>query len=463
MHPLIRLTLLAMLSSCAHYQERPLNASASATRIEARSLNNSELQQFIDSSNSPKNRAWNLDKLTLAALFYHPDLALARAQADSADASIVTAGLRPNPNFTLTPTWISNLAAPAIPWIIASSLSIPIETAGKRGYRIDKSQHLTDAASLRIADAAWLVRGRLRLAMLDVYAAQESVRFLQQQCDLEQAINQYLQQRQAAGELAETDVLTAQLGLQQTQLNLIAAQKKLANTQTLLATAIGVPVAALTGIELDFSEFTHLPDFNAIPTAQLQTIALRQRPDVLASLADYAAVQSALQLEIANQYPNIQVNPGYTWDIGSHYWVLGANALQLPIFHQNQGPIAESEAKRQEASVRFEALQLRILGEIDHAHASALAMSARWQAAGATVQNRQANLRLVRDLAKAGELDAHAVAVAELEQSVAERARLDVLVESQQSLAMLEASLRQPLTPTLTNAMSIPALRKPLP
>ena len=450
MQPRLLLTFLTMLTGCAQFHERPLNPVDSVMRLEARTLDSAGLRHFIHTVGRPINAwslaAWDLDKLTLAAMYYHPDLAIARAQAEITDAATITAAQHPNPNITLSPTWISNLATTAVPWIAASSLSIPIETAGKRGFRINKSDHLTEAAHLRIADTVWLVRGRLRLAMLDVYAAQETVRLLQQQVGIEQTINQHLQQQQAAGEIAYPDVLSAQLALNQAQLNLTAAQKKRVESKSLLAAAIGVPVDALVGIELDFVDLARLPDLDNIPVARLKEIALRERSDVQAALADYAASQSALQLEIANQYPNIQANPGYTWEMGEHRWVLGATALQLPILHQNQGLIAEAEAKRQESAVRFEGLQLRILGEIDRACAGILAVRARWDASEQLEYNRQDNLRSARALLQAGELDAHGVAVAELEQSVAERARMDVLIESQQILALLEAALRYPMT-----------------
>ncbi|MDD2661049.1 MAG: hypothetical protein PHY54_15445 [Methylococcales bacterium] len=87
-------------------------------------------------------KSWDIDRLTLAAIYYHPDLALARAQAETADAAITTAGQRPNPNITLSPTWVTNLAAGITPWIIAAYINLPIETAGKRGFRLDKTRHL---------------------------------------------------------------------------------------------------------------------------------------------------------------------------------------------------------------------------------------------------------------------------------------------------------------------------------
>ena len=372
-HPTLLLTLLSLsLTGCARFEDHPLNPVDSAARIEARALSSAGLRDYIDSVLANKTgqppKAWDIDRLTLAAIYYHPDLALARAQAETMDAAITTAGQRPNPSITVTPTWVRNLATAAVPWIAASAISIPIETAGKRGFRIDKTEHLTDAARLRVADTAWLVRGRLRLAMLEVYAAQEAERLLQQQLTIQQAMTERLEQQLTVGEITRLEVIRSHLALNQLQLNVSAAQKRGAESRVLLATAIGVPVDALAGSSSILRKLAQPPDLNLIPVANLRETALQKRPDVLAALADYAAAQSALQLEIANQYPNIQANPGYAWEMGEHRWALGAT-MPLPILHQNQGPIAEAEAKRRELAVRFEALQMRILGDIDRTHA----------------------------------------------------------------------------------------------
>jgi outer membrane protein, heavy metal efflux system len=222
-----------------------------------------------------------------------------------------------------------------------------------------------------------------------------------------------------------------------------------AESRVMLAAAIGVPVDALSGIEIDFTAISKPPELASIPVQSLKETALRQRPDVLAALADYAATQSALQLEIANQYPNIQANPGYAWEMGEHRWALGAT-MQLPVLHQNQGPIAEAEAKRHELAVRFEALQMRILGDIDRAHAGLAAVHAKWLDAEKQMRLQQENLQSAQALFKAGETDPLALLGVELEGAVAERARLDVLVETQQALNGLEDTLRYPIASTLT-------------
>jgi outer membrane protein TolC len=458
MQRLIHLTLFTLLSltltGCARFEDHPLNPADSATRIEARTLSSAELQDFINNVVANKSRrppkAWDIDRLTLAAIYYHPDLALARAQAETTDAATLTAAQRPNPNINVSPTWISNLATTVAPWIIASNLSIPIETAGKRDFRMGKAEHLTDAARLRVADTAWVVRGRLRLAMLEVYAAQEAEHLLQQQLTIQQAMTERLEQQMTVGEITRLEVIRSHLALNQLQLNVSAAQKRGAESRVLLATAVGVPVDALAGIEFDFSKLAQPPHLNLIPVGKLKEIALQKRPDVLAALADYAAAQSALQLEIANQYPNIQANPGYTWEVGEHRWLLGATALSVPILNQNQGPIAEAEAKRHELAVRFEALQMRILGDIDRAHAGLAAVLAKWADAEKQLRLQQENLQSAQALFQAGETDRLALLGAGLENAAAERAHLDILVETQQALNALEDTLRYPIASTLT-------------
>lgn len=453
---LISWVFILTIVGCASFQNRELNPAESMIQLENRRLSNPELLSFIETATGggtvTPSKTWNIDRLTLAAIYYHPDLALARAQAQSADAAITTAGQRPNPSITLSPTWIRNLATAAIPWIAASSISIPIETAGKRDFRIGKAQHMADAARLRIADVAWLIRGRLRLALLEVYAAQEAERMIHQQYAIQQTINQRLEQQLAIGEIGPLEVTRSYLAVNQLKLNENAARKRVAESSVLLANAIGLPIEGLTSVDLDFSDLSKPPALKTIPVSSLKEDALLTRPDVLAALADYAAAQSALQLEIANQYPNIQANPGYAWEMGEHRWTLGAT-MQLPILHQNQGPIAEAEAKRRELAVRFESLQMRIVSDIDRAHSGLAAVLAKWNDAETQIQLQQQNLSSVQAQYQAGEIDRLTLLGAELEKAVAERAQLEVLVETQQALNGLEDTLRQPLASTLTDAL----------
>ena len=448
--------LVINLTACAEFQDQPLQATETGTSIEKRSLTNPQFKEFItrvlpQEINWPLP-AWDLDKLSLAALYYHPDLALASALAETADAANITAAQRPNPTLNATPSYLTHLATAVAPWYAVSTLNIPIETAGKRGFRMEKALQLGAAARLRIVDAAWAVRGRLRLAWLEAFAAHETERLAQQQLGLQQTITTRLQQQLAAGEISRQECLRSQLLLSQMQLSHSTAQKRQAESRVQLATALGLPVEALTEINLDFSQLSQAPVLDNMPVPKLREAALQQRPDILAALADYAAAQAALQLEIANQYPNVQANPGYAWELGENLWSLGAS-VQLPIFHQNQGLIAEAEAKRRELAVRFTALQTKIIGDIDRAHAGVATVLVKQRQAAQQADWQQENLNTIQAQFKAGEIDQLAMLAAEMEAVISERSRLDVLLESQQALNNLEDSLRTPINSTFTTSI----------
>jgi outer membrane protein TolC len=176
-------------------------------------------------------------------------------------------------------------------------------------------------------------------------------------------------------------------------------------------------------------------------------LALRGRADILAALADYAASQSALQLEIAKQYPDIHLNPGYSWNAGStgeQDWQLGAT-VELPLLNRHEGPIAEATARRQASAARFLALQAKVIGEIDSAtasfHASQTNTAALTELASAQKAQREAAL----DQFRAGAVDRLEVVAAELELAAAELARFEAEVKAQQALGALEDAVQRPL------------------
>ena len=78
-----------------------------------------------------------------------------------------------------------------------------------------------------------------------------------------------------------------------------------------LADALGLPLRALDGVKLSFAGLDQFPQELTAPEVRRQ--ALLNGADVRGALAEYAASQSALQLEIAKQYPDVHLGPGYDW------------------------------------------------------------------------------------------------------------------------------------------------------
>ncbi len=425
---------LLFFTGCAHYEARPLSPDQTAAQFEARTLDDPGLQKFIEQNRRrgnppwlPEERAgtgsrpyvWDLDTLTLVALYYHPSLDVARAHWATAQAGIRTAGQRPNPAVSAAPQYVSN-PAPGDPfWVAAFTFEPTIETAGKRGHRIEEAQQTAESARLSLAVQAWQVRSQLRTSLVDYATARQRVVLLRSVRDAQEQSLKLLEGRLAAGEIGAIELATPRVALIRAQADLTDAQRQVADTRAALAQALGLPLRALAGREVHFE--LSVPSFQFpvpgfAPTdnrqlttgnlpAELRSQALHHRADLLAALADYAASQAALQLEIAKQYPDIRLGPGYEYDQGLHKWGLSVATDALPVFHRNQGPIAEAEAKRSEAAAKFLALQIQVIDAIDRATAALAAAQEQLRQTEALLTAQRQHVQAVEAMVKAGATD----------------------------------------------------------
>ena len=87
------------ISGCAQFEPRAMAPAAAVAAYEARTLESAELHAFIQQNTrrEPGNwppAQWDFELLTLAAFYYHPDLDVARAKWNVAQAASQTAGMR---------------------------------------------------------------------------------------------------------------------------------------------------------------------------------------------------------------------------------------------------------------------------------------------------------------------------------------------------------------------------------
>jgi outer membrane protein TolC len=431
------------LAGCAHFHDQPLAAEKSLADFEARSLAAAGLQSFLATnlpSESASTAAWDFNRLALVAFYFHPDLDVARAQLAAAQSAGRTAGQRPNPTLSVSPTYNTTTTIPS-PWIVSPSLDIPIETAGKRGYRLAQAAHLSDAARFNLAASAWQVRSRVRKNLLALYAASESVALLQKQEAVQAESVRVIEGQLQAGAVSPLEITQARVALNQTRFALLDAESQSAAARIQLAESLGLPPAALDGVTLSFDDFKKFPA--AVPDAAARKQALVNRADILGALAEYAATQSALQLEIAKQYPDIHLNPGYEYDQGDNKWGVGLS-LELPILNRNQGPIAEAETRRTESAAKFNALQARVLSEIEQAFAGYRAAMEKADAANSLNRELATQLQTAQGMLHAGEISRIELAQRQLELTTAALVQLAALVQAQESLGALEDALQSP-------------------
>jgi cobalt-zinc-cadmium efflux system outer membrane protein len=479
------------IAGCARFEPKPISPAQTAAELEGRSLTNAALKAFLeknlhrDLTNWPA-ASWDFDTLTLAAFYYHPDLAVARAQWNLAQTGIQTAGGRPNPTLSLVPGYDTTHHAGLSPWIPAVSFDLPVETAGKRGHRIAVAGQLTESARLNVATVAWKVRSDLRSSLLDLAAATQREALLQKQISLQEEIVKLLDQQVQAGAIAAFETVAPRIASQKLRLDFAVAQSQRAEARVRVAGAIGVPVTALgvptlgggarlapaaaapktervageesrapsepppggtpnaEDFRLSFDPRNELVPSADLASAGVRRAALQSRSDILGALADYAAAQATLQLEIAKQYPDVHLNPGYQFDQGDNKWSLGIN-FDLPILNQNQGPIAEAKARREEAAARFNALQAKALAEIERA-VEAFRVSEKNLATLQALAEAQTKQReSVEAQFKAGAVDRLDLLSAQMESVNAGLVQLDGQWKFQEAAGALEDAVQRPM------------------
>jgi len=442
------LALAGFLAGCVTYSPQPLSPERAAVDLDARSLNNPALKTFLENSlqrGLPEwpVKAWDLEQLTLAAYFYHPSLDVARAQWAEARAALVTAGGRPNPTISATPGYNFSAVGGAIPWIPGVNLDLPVETAGKRGYRIAKARQLAEAARLNLATTAWQVRSGMRVALLNFSDTQKRVQLLGEQFKLQEQLVARLEQRVAAGSLARSEIIPAKILLEKTRLETAELQRQIAENSVKLADAIGIPLAVLdVAPRIGFNG--QVPAETDLTSGQARRQALTSRADIRAALSEYAAAQSALQLEIAKQYPDVHLGTGYQWDQGDSKFNLGLSA-EIPVFNRNQGPMAEAKARRELAAARFTALQAKVMAEIDGALKAHRGAQARLATLQSLAEQQQKQAAAVDAQVQAGSLDSVDLLAARFELATAQLLQWDGGVKAMQALGRLEDALQRPV------------------
>ena len=428
----------ALLAGCAHYQSRPLAPEQSAAQLESRRLDDAGLKKFLaENSGGVK---WDLNSLTLAAFYFHPNLAVARAQWQLAEAGVKTAGGRPNPTLTLTPSYNSTTLVPS-PWAPSVNFDIPIETMGKRSKRIAEAEKISESARWNFVSAAWQIRSGVRTALADFSIAQQRLPLLQQQLTAQRDIVALMQGSFDAGATSRPELTTAQMALAKLQLEVSGAEAKFAEERSRLAEAVGVSSGALEGIDFQTDFSTTAPNNLALEAAR--RAALVGRADIRAALADYVATENNLRLEIAKQFPDVHLNPGYQFDQGDNKWSLGLT-VELPILNQNQGAIAESRARRELAAAKFLQLQSQIIAQVERAAAGWHSAQGQLKTSGELFNAAERQQEAIAAQVQAGAAAKVDSTAAEIELASIRLAQLDSVAQAQSALGALEDALQSP-------------------
>ena len=341
------LTLVAMLSGCAHYTALPLPRNATLA---------SAARDLVHDYALPPALA--VPDVVRLAVLNNPDLAAARSRTGVAAAQVLQAGILPNPQGSLSAA--PTLAGPGT------------TTAWNAGVTIDLRALLMRPSLLRAARAGihqveadllwreWQVAGQARLLAVEYIQGRRSLGLLDALCHV---LSNRLEERRrafAAGDATYAMLAPDLAALTDAQARIRDAGRLQLQQRHALAALLGLrPDAALV-----LADRIDMPPFD-VGTVRAGLAALpRRRPDLVALDWGYRVADEQLRAALLSQFPNISFGPTGGSD-NTDVRALGPQlTLEVPVFDRGQGRIAGARASRQRLHDEYAARILTADGEV---------------------------------------------------------------------------------------------------
>ena len=443
-------SLLAALpliaAGCTTYHAAPLAPDRSAAAFTARRLGDRRVRTMLgrllpQTSGAWPPSAWNRAQLLAAALAFNPDLAVARAEVRAAVAHEQFAAVRPDPDLKLRSEYARHDARP---WLYGLSVNWLLRSRERRRLHLRIAEIDASAAELRLMDRIWSVRAALDAALSAARGARRRLGLVQRRGAALKRLFDLQKARVGLGEDPPGELYVLQQARSETQQQAAELRAQVAAADAGTARSLGMPQRALDGVRVVWPDWGDPPPIAPEALRRATERELLSRADLGAAIDVYDAAEARLKLEVARQYPQFNLGPGYYWDHGIAKFPFNLG-FTLPL-HHNAAAIAAARAQRDLAAERMLALQTTIQQRIDAARraedgARSALDAARQRLDAARRGVRQADLEL-----KLGESDA----ARDLEARVScVQARIDV-VQSRAALQdardALESALHAPLS-----------------
>lgn len=435
---LVTLVVALACVACAPYRPEPRDPEAMMQALQARTLDDPALRVRVSDSLHRPVPPWDLQALQEAASAWSPQLQLANAKREVTMQAARHAAQGPIPFLNIPLEYTTNPKPDESPYTIGIGLDIPIELGHKREAREAQADHLATAAAW---DARWTelgVRGRVREQLLTYWSASRQARALDEVLTEQEQLLRLIDHRLQQGAVPSQDVYRARADLAQSRQRALDARRQASESLAAAAGAIGLTSAALSAADPQLDAFASTSTSQA---PAIEASALAKRPEVQAALARYEATQAELQLAVANQYPDIHIGPGYTFDAGAHKIALSLTELPLVLLRDNRALIAEAVARRRQSGAELQKAVSDAFNSAEQAVASLQSARVGVEAAQAELSSQQRLLDAARRQFDAGEIDRVEFLRAQVQLNAARVDREAAQLQLQKAIGAIEQAL----------------------
>ncbi len=347
--------LLGALAGCARFEAAPLAdapdlaPSLPQVVVHSAALHLPAVRQY------PFNPAAGLDvnEVAILAVLQNPDLRAYRTRSGVAQAEVFSAGLLPDPTFTLAGA-LPISGPPPLSDAIDGTIGYALRSLLTHGDLVHAARSNLQAVDLDVVWQEWQVAQQARLYFVeDWYDHRERAvlgRYRALYASAYRRASQALQQGNTTLDVAGTDLT-----------GLLDANTRFDTLEQAMNTAdhqLDAELGLAPGVRVPLAPQAPVRDLRLPGDAQFRAATARmpeRRPDLLALRAGYASQNARLRAAILSQFLPLTVSATGGRDVSNTYSWGGHMAIDLPIFNRNRGNIAVAQATRGRLRAEYQA------------------------------------------------------------------------------------------------------------
>ncbi|MFO0957994.1 MAG: TolC family protein [Isosphaeraceae bacterium] len=314
-------------------------------------------------------------------LLVHQNLGLRSRflEIPQARADVLTASLRANPVFyadtQLVPYGTYSRSRPGGPTQYDVNISLPLDVTGKRRARTDVAERALQALEAQYQDAVRLFIDNLYVSFVDVLSARQTVWFAKASVEGMNKVYRITRElKEVGGVRTQADVNRVGTLLGAAELGLADAEEAQRKANRNLAALLNLPPQGSDSLEVRGTLLDLAP--TPPPVADLQQLALKHRPDLIAFRLGMLRAEADVRLARANRLQDLYLlYQPYTYQNNAPFgvqsttsWAVGLT-VPLPVFNRNQGNIQRAEINVSQTQLEMSALERQILTDVESAAA----------------------------------------------------------------------------------------------
>lgn len=294
------------------------------------------------------------DELVSLALCNNTAFRTVLADLGLSRADLVQAGMLPNPTFSMLVPWG---AKP-----LELTVRYPLEIFWLRPQRLDLARLDVEQTAERLVQNGLDLIRDVRIAYAESVLAEETLKLSESSLKLNQTIAELTLARLHAGDATELEAANARIDALQTQEQLKRLQHDARVARERLRNLVGLSL----GHWPETLAPEPLPIDEAFDPERLLADALETRPDLLAARINVEAAGQGIGLARVQIFDFVaSLNAK---GIDGNFLAGPGLDVTLPVLNQNQGGIAQAQARFDQAARQYAATRQRIALEIREAH-----------------------------------------------------------------------------------------------